>query len=68
VQWYDSSAAARRAFCDQCGSRLAKEPRGSGRMLVSIGLFGPVTGLHVERHLYAAQHPDWYNVEVKEPA
>lgn len=60
VRWYESSPKARRAFCDRCGSRLAKEAYGSGRTLVSMGLFGPETGLHLQRHLYADHHPDWY--------
>lgn len=59
MQWYNSSPAARRAFCARCGSRLAKAPVGGERMLVSIGLFGPVTGRRVVKELYADHKPDW---------
>lgn len=62
IRWYDSSPKARRAFCERCGSRLAKEAYGSGRMLVSAGLFGKETGLGIVRHLYAESKPDWYTL------
>lgn len=60
IRWYASSAGARRAFCTNCGSRLAKETLGSGRMLVSVGLFGKETGLQLRKHLYGDHRPDWY--------
>jgi hypothetical protein len=60
IRWYDSSPAARRSFCERCGSRLAKRPVGSDRVLVSVGLFGPDTGLRIAKELYADRKPDWY--------
>jgi hypothetical protein len=63
VRWYDSSPSARRAFCDRCGSRLAKQANGSDRVLLSAGLFGPLTGRTIVRHLYKDSHPAWYTVE-----
>lgn len=62
LRWYDSSPAARRAFCGVCGSRVAKEPVGSGRMLVSVGLFGATTGLRLRKHVWEASKPDWYDL------
>ena len=60
IRWYSSSESSRRAFCEVCGSRIAKEQLGSGRLLLSIGLFGPTTGLRVRKNVYAASKPDWY--------
>lgn len=60
IRWYDSSPATQRAFCERCGSRLAKRPVGADRVLVSVGLFGPQTGLRIAKELYADRKPDWY--------
>jgi hypothetical protein len=62
VRWYDSSPQARRAFCDRCGSRIAKQANGSDRMLVSVGLFGPTTGLRLRKHVWGDHKPDWYDL------
>lgn len=68
VRWYASSPKARRAFCDVCGSRIAKQANGSDRVMVSAGLFGAVTGARIRRNLYAASKPDWYDVPTEEGA
>lgn len=68
LRWYDSSPAARRAFCDVCGSRIAKEPKGSGRLLVSAGLFGPATGARIRRQVWTEAKPDWYDLAQTETA
>jgi len=68
VRWYASSDVARRSFCDVCGSRIAKEPVGSGRLLFSVGLFGAETGLRIRKQVWEHAHPDWYTLPATEVA
>lgn len=63
---YESSPAARRMFCDRCGSRIAKQAVGSDRWLVSVGLFGPTTGLRIRRQVWTDHKPDWYDLPASE--
>lgn len=67
VQRYDSSPTVQRAFCRHCGSRLFKDAQGAPRLLLSAGLFGPSTGMHIRKHLWAASKPDWYALPVAPP-
>ena len=62
IRWYNSSEKVRRSFCDVCGSRIAKEPVDSGRMLVSVGLFGNKTGLRIRKQVFETSKPDWYDL------
>ena len=66
LRWYASSATVRRSFCGVCGSRVAKEPIGSGRLLVSVGLFGKETGLHLRKNVFSESKPDWYALPAQE--
>src|SRR5688572_27128481 len=60
LRWYASSGKARRAFCARCGSRIAKDPDGSPRLLLSIGLFERTTGHRIVKNVFAESKPDWY--------
>ncbi len=62
VRRYASSATVERGFCAHCGSRLFKDTPGSPKLLVSAGLFGPVTGKHIVRHLWEGSKADWYEI------
>lgn len=62
IRWYDSSAKARRAFCSHCGSRLAKDPQGSPKVLVSVGLFPKDLARRLAKHVYSELKPDWYDL------
>lgn len=62
MRWYDSSPKARRAFCSQCGSRLAKDPYGSPKVLVSAGLFPRELPRRAVKHVFAELKPAWYDV------
>ncbi|MBF9030470.1 GFA family protein [Rhodobacterales bacterium HKCCE3408] len=60
--WYQSSEAARRAFCATCGARVLKEITGAGRWLVSAGLVDGPTGRRIVRNLWEESKPDWYDL------
>jgi hypothetical protein len=62
LRWYDSSAKARRSFCGQCGSRVAKDPHGSPKVLFSIGLFEKTLPRRIVRHVMPESKPDWYDL------
>ena len=60
--WYQSSAAARRAFCATCGARVLKEVTEAGRWLISAGLIEGPTGRRIIKNLWADSKPDWYDL------
>lgn len=60
--WYQSSAAARRAFCATCGARVLKEVTDAGRWLISAGLIEGPTGRRIIKNLWADSKPDWYDL------
>lgn len=57
---YRSSPEVQRSFCPHCGSRIAKEPDGSARLLLAAGLFPPDLPQRLVRHLHTDTKPDWY--------
>lgn len=60
--WYQSSDAARRAFCGTCGARVLKEVTTAGRWLISAGLLDGQTGKRIIKNLWEQSKPDWYDV------
>ncbi|MBC2775353.1 GFA family protein [Rhizobium sp. AQ_MP] len=60
--WYQSSAAARRAFCATCGARVLKEVTEAGRWLISAGMIEGPTGRRIIKNLWADSKPDWYDL------
>lgn len=62
VQLYRSSEKVQRAFCRNCGSRLFKKPDDGQKMMISIGLFGPQTGLKIRKQVFTESKPDWYEL------
>ena len=57
--WYQSSAAARRAFCGTCGARVLKEIPTANRWLISAGLLDAPSGRQIIKNLWEASTPDW---------
>lgn len=65
--WYQSSEAARRAFCGTCGARVLKEVSAAGRWLISAGLVDDPTGKHIVKNLWEQSKPDWYELPAATP-
>lgn len=59
-QRYRSSPGIDRTFCPHCGSRIAKEPEASPKLLLSAGLFPRDLPQRLIRHVHADAKPDWY--------
>lgn len=57
---YRSSPEVLRSFCPHCGSRIAKEPDGSPKLLLAAGLFPRDLAQRLVRHLHVDAKPDWY--------
>lgn len=60
--WYQSSEAARRAFCGTCGARVLKEVTPAGRWLISAGLVDGPTGKRIIKNLWEESKLDWYDL------
>lgn len=59
VRWYCSSPENERGFCDRCGSRVAKRPRGGAKIMLSAGLFAGSLDGRVVKNLWLEQRPGW---------
>lgn len=59
MRWYRSSSENERAFCEHCGSRLAKRPLSGSRVMVSAGIFGQALQRRVIKNLWLEQKPAW---------
>lgn len=65
VTWYQSSNEARRGFCGTCGSSLFWE--GYGHLSIHAGSIDGETGLKIERHIFAADKGDYYEIDDDKP-
>ena len=63
LTWYDSSAWARRGFCNQCGSNLFYHLKGQGALSVATGMLDDASGLAVAGQIFKASHPEWGPVD-----
>ena len=55
LRWYQSSAAARRGFCNLCGSTLFWHGRGRDYISIAAGSFDGATGLTLVQHIFTAE-------------
>jgi putative intracellular protease/amidase len=63
---YRSSERAERTFCTHCGSRLAKEPVGAARVMISVGLFPADLPRRIRKHVFEHSKPAWYDLPAVE--
>jgi hypothetical protein len=59
LRWYESSAKARRGFCQRCGSILFWRPVAEERLAISAGALDQPTGLPTIAHVYASEMADF---------
>ena len=62
VKWYQSSAIARRGFCETCGSQLFWDPVGTDRMCIMAGAIDAPTGLTAAEHIFVSSKGDYYEI------
>lgn len=63
VRWYASSDLAERGFCGECGSVLFWRRRRSDRIAIAMGGFDKPTGTMIDRHIFAADKGDYYEID-----
>ena len=57
--WYDSSARAKRGFCQNCGASLFYRLNGISRTSVAIGMLDDANDLVIAGQIFANSHPHW---------
>jgi hypothetical protein len=62
LAWYRSSDKVRRGFCSVCGSALFWDPAGHDFIAIGMGAFDKPTGTHLEKHIFAADRGDYYEI------
>lgn len=62
LQWYRSSAQARRGFCLACGSNLFWEGLGRDSISILAGSLDMPTGLNASEHIFTAEAGDYYTI------
>lgn len=62
LRWYQSSAQARRGFCQVCGSNLFWEGLGRDYISILAGSLNLPTGLRGSEHIFTAEAGDYYAI------
>ncbi|HYB11058.1 MAG TPA: GFA family protein [Alphaproteobacteria bacterium] len=63
LKWYQSSKAARRGFCGNCGAVLFWEGQGKDYISISAGTLDVPTGIKIVQHIYTADKSDYYALD-----
>ena len=67
LRWYDSSAEARRGFCQFCGSNLFWAPKDGSRLSIMAGTLDKPTGLAFAMHIFVSDAGDYYRIADSAP-
>jgi hypothetical protein len=59
---FDSSATARRGFCQFCGSNLFRAPNDGSRLSIMAGTLDKPTGLAIAVHIFVNDAGDYYRI------
>jgi hypothetical protein len=62
LRWFDSSATARRGFCQFCGSNLFWAPADGSRFSIMAGTLDKPTGLAIAVHIFVNDASDYYRI------
>ena len=65
LRWYESSAAARRGFCGDCGGTLFWEGKDRDTISIAAGSLDGPTGLRTTLQIYVDDAGDYYEVDPK---
>ncbi len=61
LKWFQSSKAARRGFCGDCGSAMFWDD-GGATLSINVGCLDAPTGLSVTAHIFVADKGDYYEI------
>lgn len=62
LAWFNATPAARRGFCNRCGSSLFWLPEGGDTVSIAAGSLDGDTGLSIECHWYVSEAGDYYTL------
>lgn len=62
LRWYQSSPAARRGFCAECGSTLFWDAHAYPQISITAGSLDGPTGLRLVQHIFVADQGDYYAI------
>lgn len=65
--WYQTSAIARRGFCQRCGSGLFWEPIAQDATGIVAGTLDAPTGLKTIGHIFVGEKSDFYEIHDDQP-
>lgn len=60
LSWFEATPAARRGFCNRCGSTLFWEPKGGDAISIAAGALDGPTGLTIDCHWFMEEAGDYY--------
>lgn len=63
LTWFEASPAARRGFCNRCGSFLFWQHKEEDTISVSLGVLDPPTETRIARHIFTADKGDYYDID-----
>jgi hypothetical protein len=63
LKWYQSSAEAKRGFCDNCGSSLFWQESEEPIMAIAAGSLDEPTGLKLAVHCWTSQAADYWSFD-----
>lgn len=63
LAWYQSSDAARRGFCRECGGNLFFRLNDGPRVAITAGTLDSPTGLRMASHIFVAEAGDYYTLD-----
>ena len=61
-RWHASSETAKRGFCPTCGSFLFWKANDEDTVSLSLGSVDGASGLHLEKHIFARDKGDYYEI------
>ena len=62
LTWYRSSSTAERGFCRTCGGNVFWREFGADTTSITAGTLDVPTGVALERHIFAADKSDYYEL------
>lgn len=62
LQWYSSSAFAKRGFCKNCGSSLFYRMNNEVGVGIAAGCLEGPTNLYIGRHIFVKDKGDYYDI------
>ena len=67
LKWFHASATAKRGFCGECGSALFWKHQDQDYTSILAGSIDGPSGLEIEKHIFVADMPDWYELTDGKP-